>query len=138
NMDGSAPGPTQASVEFYSYPGKYDVPAEGARIAKLMADAFACKATNFHGTSDTARLVPAHIFKLTTDEGTHTTQIEGEYVVTSMDHDFKRANNDTEPPKLKVVFDALLTDTTFRPERKTPRPIIANPLTAVVTGPVGE
>ena len=142
DMDASARGPTQGSAEFYSYPGKFETPSEGQRVAKLMADAFAAQATRYSGETDAARLSPSHTFKLVSDGDAFGATVEGEYVVTSITHDFAKAADPdgagNGSPRSRASFNALPAKMTFRPKRVTPQPIIASPISGFVTGPSGE
>ncbi|HTJ82827.1 MAG TPA: type VI secretion system tip protein TssI/VgrG, partial [Polyangiaceae bacterium] len=130
--DDSVHGP-----EFYDYPGKYELPSEGQRKARLMAEAFTCQSHVTRMRSDTARLVIARTFKLVPDAGFLAQGIsEEELVVTRLEHDYTRDGEGGA--KLVVGVDTLPAETVYRPERKTPSPVITNPLTGIVTGPKGE
>ncbi len=131
--DDSVQGP-----EFYDYPGKYDLPSEGQRKARLMAEAFACASQATRLRSDTARLVTARTFKMVPDAGFLAQGIgEEELVVTRLEHAYDRTT-EGGGAKLDVAVTALGADTVYRPARVTPAPVITNPLTGFVTGPKGE
>lgn len=128
--------------EFYDYPGKYELPSEGQRKARLMAEAFACGSTRVRGRCDTARLMIGRTLQLIPDE---TFALQGisseELTIVGLVHDYRRAGEEGEKTGgalVDVRLEALPMGVTFRPERRTPSPVITNPITGVVTGPSGE
>ncbi|MCC6556389.1 MAG: type VI secretion system tip protein VgrG [Polyangiaceae bacterium] len=129
NLDVTAAGPTAAGAPYYDFPGRYALPAEGERKARLRSESFACAAAVHQGEGDCARLAPGHTFTLL--DGPATTP-DGSYVVRSLHHRFR-------PDEVfRNRFEAQPEELAFRPPRVTPWPAIKNPLTAFVTGPEGE
>ncbi|MBK6514381.1 MAG: type VI secretion system tip protein VgrG [Polyangiaceae bacterium] len=127
--------------EYYDYPGKYELPTEGQRKARLFAEAFACASMRIRGRCDTARLMIGRTLKLIPDEAFAAQGIQmEELTIVALDHAYRRASEDGAQggTKVDVRLEALPMGVTFRPERKTPAPMITNPITGVVTGPSGE
>jgi len=124
--------------EVYLYPGKYEVPAEGQRFARLMAEAYACDSARITGKSDTARLMAGRTITTIPDADLIGLATE-EILILALHHDYARAKEGEDSgTKLEVSFEALPSAVTFRPPRVTPSPTITNPLIATVTGPQGE
>jgi type VI secretion system secreted protein VgrG len=116
--------------EFYDYPGGHPDPQEGKRIARLMAEAFACAAAALEGRAFSARLSPG--YKLALVEAPAGIR-DGEYLVTAVEHDF-----DVDRESTSVAFKAHDASKPWRPARVTPAPTLTNPMTGFVTGPPGE
>ena len=132
NMDvASAVGaPTAvASIEQYDYPGVYALPAEGARKARLRAEALAVASSATVGRSMCPRLLPGVTFDLLeTPPG----QEGGALVVTRLDHAWR-----SDETSFSNRFDAADAAVTYRPLAITPSPCVTNPMTGLVTGPPG-
>jgi len=126
----SAEGPTPGGPELYDYPGEYAEPAEGARKARIFAQAYACEAATFTGKSLSGRLVPGHVFEL---EDTPDAVADGQHLVTVVRHAWKR-----DVTGFSCGFDSLPAEMTHRPPVVTPEPRLLNPMSGVVTGPSGE
>lgn len=130
--------------EYYDYPGKYELPDEGARKARLIAEAFACTSGVTRAKSDTARLVAGRSFEMVPDQAFLLTGIDAEeLVVTRLEHRYQRGKegengSGDQGAELEISFEALPSKVAFRPLRTTHVPTITNPLTGIVTGPAGE
>ncbi|MFO0549849.1 MAG: type VI secretion system tip protein TssI/VgrG [Polyangiaceae bacterium] len=135
---------TVEGPEFYDYPGKYELPSEGSRKARLMAEAFACASETLRARSDTARLMCGRTVELVPDEKfIEMGAGQEEICVVRVEHDYARAREGTSEqaaggPQLKVSFRAIPAEVVYRPPRLAPRPIVTNPVTGIVAGPPGE
>ncbi|HVY46947.1 MAG TPA: type VI secretion system tip protein TssI/VgrG [Minicystis sp.] len=129
DMDVAADGPCPAGLEHYDYPGKYALPTEGTRKARLRAVALACAASPYVGTSGATDLAPGRTFALADAPG----GLEGEYVTTRVEHAYS-----FEAGRFTSRVEALRADVTFRPERVTPSPVVTGVLPGFVMGPAGE
>jgi type VI secretion system secreted protein VgrG len=128
-MDVQAAGPTPAGPEFYDYPGEYDEPAAGQRIATLTAESFACASAGVVGKSRVAAFAAGRTFTVQdAPEGAP----RGEFALTSVNHEFHR-----ERGGFSVDFEALDAATSYRPPRVHTEPLLPNPFTGIVTGPPG-
>jgi type VI secretion system secreted protein VgrG len=87
DLDVTAAGPTAAGAPYYDFPGRYGLPSEGERKARLSSEAFACAAAVHQGEGDCARLAPGRTFVLV--DGPTTTP-DGSYVIRSVNHRFRR------------------------------------------------
>lgn len=89
------------------------------------------------GESTCRHLVAGHKFALTRHY-----DADGDYVLTSVTHkavlegDYRSGGPSTV--KYGNEFTCIPSDLPYRPERRTPRPIVTGPQTAVVVGPAGE
>jgi type VI secretion system secreted protein VgrG len=129
NMDVSAKGPTAWGPEWYDYPGEYEVPAQGQIKANLRAEALVCQKRRLAGKSTCPRLATGGLFGLAdAPAGVD----EGEYVVAKLTHDWDRTLT-----SFSLSFEALTSDTVYRPPVETYVPVLPNPLTGYVTGPPG-
>jgi type VI secretion system secreted protein VgrG len=129
NMDVSAAGPTAAGPEYYDFPGEYEDPGAGQRIANLMAEAFKCAATGVAGRGYVGAFAPGLTFEL----GNGPAGLgESSFVLTEVEHDWNR-----EREGFGLEFRGLPAQTTFRPLRLHPEPDLPNPHTGIVTGPPG-
>jgi type VI secretion system secreted protein VgrG len=128
-LDVTAAGPTEAGPEWYDYPGEYDDPGDGQRIASLIAESYACAADGVAGLASVAAFAPGRAF---TVQGTPQAALDGSFVLTVVEHDF---NRDREG--FGITFEGLDAETVFRPARLHEEPILAGPVTGIVTGPPG-
>ena len=123
--------------EVYMYPGRYEIPAEGQRFARLMAESYACASARITGKSDTARLMAGRTITMTPDAALVGVSTQ-EVLLVALHHDYARGKAGQAGVTLEVSFEALPAEIAFRPPRVTPSPKITNPLIAHVTGPEGE
>jgi type VI secretion system secreted protein VgrG len=130
DMDVSEKGPSDAGPEWYDYPGEYEEPSRGQTLARLMSEAYACAAAKNQGTTSCGRFAPGRTFDLT---NTQTAGPRGGLVVLSVSHDWK-----VDETGFRSPFEALASDVTYRAPREHEEPVLTNPMTGIVTGPVGE
>jgi type VI secretion system secreted protein VgrG len=132
--------PLSSSFEIYDYPGAYAqkfdgvdaqiVIDEGKRVVALRAEEAATRAVEISGASSFP-LTSGHTFLL----GGHP-NADGEYLVTSVRH---QATSDRNGKTAYAnTFTCIPSSVPFRPERATPRPVVAGVQVAIVTGPPGE
>lgn len=129
NMDVSAKGPTAWGPEWYDYPGEYEVPAQGQAKANLRAEALVCQKRRLAGKSTCPRLATGGLFVLADAPAG---VAEGEYVVAKLTHAWDRTSS-----SFSLTFEALTSDTVYRPPVETYVPVLPNPHTGFVTGPPG-
>jgi type VI secretion system secreted protein VgrG len=118
-----------SGVEWYDYPGEYQLPEDGARRARDLVDSFACASQGVTGDATASALFPGARFLLRDAPG----RDDGELAITAVEHRWSHTD-----PEGRVRFQAIAGDLPYRPPRSTPVPTILNPLTAFVTGPAGE
>lgn len=112
--------------------------AEARYVAKARAEGMACQGLRFHGETAAPFLRPGFTFRLsdhyradfnreyTTIELRHEGHQEA-YIATQVDPT-RQPRQDR--PFYRNTFVAIPSDVQFRPEPKTPRPIVAGPVTA--------
>ncbi len=132
-----------AALEVYDHPGRYDAPAAGRAAAKVRVEEEHLQAETASGSSAARQLCPGFTFDL---DGHTIPGLDGKYLVRSVRHRGRqyaallsaRAVPQGETDGYGNQFTCLRSTIPFRPERLTPRPFIAGPQTAIVTGPSGE
>ncbi|HEX4589774.1 MAG TPA: type VI secretion system tip protein TssI/VgrG, partial [Gemmataceae bacterium] len=150
-------------LEIYDWPGEYAqrfdgiAPGGGDRAAdlqKIFTDnkrtvdlrmqAAAAGAVTLNGTSNLRHLTPG--FKVTisaTDDLCKPLGADGPFVLTTVHHtaamgaDY-RSGYDGSGFRYENTFTLLPLAAPFRPQRTTPKPVVAGTQTAVVVGPKGE
>ncbi len=112
---------------------------EANRLAKLYAELFACKKIVLEGQSVCRPMRSGYRFKM---EDTHVPAFEGNYLVLEVHHHGDQregAHANKTPNRLySNSFACIPVDTQFRPERKTPKPIIHGVIAAKVDGEEGK
>ena len=129
-MDVAATGPTASGPEWYDYPGEYDNPGAGQRIAHLIAESYQCQAQGIAGRSTLSAQAPGWVITIVDSPAG---AVDGSFVTTVVEHDFNR-----EHEGFAVTFEGLDANITFRPPRIHEEPILAGPVTGIVTGPAGS
>jgi type VI secretion system secreted protein VgrG len=137
--------PVTRKLEIYDWPGEYAqrfdgiapgtgaaILQEGARTVGLRSQEEAAQAIVIQGRSVVASLTSGHKFTLSGHVNAN-----GAYVLTGVSHSARvePGNNRTTYSNTFFCIPAALS---FRPARTTPRPVVAGPQTAVVTGPGGS
>jgi len=134
-----------AAIEVYEHPGRYADPGEGQVLSRVRLEEQRARAETASGTSDARQLAPGRTFEL---EDHPVAAFDGRYLVLSVRHqgwqpqiltDSNGAPEDgVERPLYRNEFACLRKAVPYRPERRTPRPVISGPQTAVVVGPADE
>jgi type VI secretion system secreted protein VgrG len=137
-------------LEIYDYPGEYasrfnqaardrEVQPEAQRLVRLRMEAQDARFQENHATSLCRAFMPGQKFELA--GGSSKKQ---SYTLTSVRHtavQFPWYKPDpqysTEEP-YRNTFSCIPEEVTFRPPRKTPKPRVYGPQTAVVVGKAGE
>ncbi len=127
-----------ADYEIYDYPGEYVTVSEGehyvrARIEELHADFESVRAA-----ANARGICSGHVFELT---GHPRADQNAEYLVVSTQH-YLEFNEYESMEGTGASFDCDFTVINsrqpFRPLRRTPKPAVQGPQTAVVVGPAGD
>lgn len=132
----------EEELEIYDYPAGYREPAAGKARARVRLEAERAQALRQVGSSVCKRLVPGHVFELAEHP---MADLNGEYVLLSVTHRGRQSGRLTaaageaiDDEAYRNEFVCLKKETPFRPERRTPRPVIHGAQTAMVVGPAGE
>lgn len=115
--------------EVYVFPGRFRVPSEGDRRARIRLEALRASRLVVTGGSGSARLRPGLVFEVTEHP---IASVNGRYLLVSADYDA------SEEAGLHVVWRAIPASTPFRAAglRHTRGP--GGPQTGVVVGAAGE
>jgi type VI secretion system secreted protein VgrG len=125
--------------EHYEYPGGYEqTNARGQTLARLRKQAMDARFLSLRGRGNCTQFIPGFKFGLK-DHAIE--QLNGrEYVLLRVRHEARQpfAAGDSKDSNYFNLFSCLPTKIPYRPERSTPKPVIASSQTAIVTGPAGE
>jgi type VI secretion system secreted protein VgrG len=133
-----------AALEVYDYPGKYEDPDPGQGIAKIRLEELRVPGHVAWGQCQSRRLSPGYKFELT---GHAEGELNREYLLLSVTHEgyqpevllFEQQNGGRSGRKpFRSTFHCMPSEVPYRPARRTPRPVIPGPQTAIVVGPSGE
>jgi type VI secretion system secreted protein VgrG len=132
------------ALEIYDYPGKYEDPSPGKDVAKVRLEELRAPKQVAWGQTVCRRLEAGCKFELTEHAEA---DFNKEFLLLSVAHEgyqpevllFEQANGgrgDRKP--FRSVFQCMPSEVPYRPPRRTPRPVIPGPQTAIVVGPSGE
>jgi type VI secretion system secreted protein VgrG len=122
--------------ENYDYPVWYTDIAEGKRRASLYMEGKEAWAVLLHGTTNYTEICAGGAHEI---DDTQLKPSRKKIVIISVTHSFYDPTNDTgEPATHHCSFSAMPSDTLFRPQRTTPKPIIPGTQRAVVVGAAGK
>jgi len=128
-------------LEVYDYPGIYAEQGKGQRLARVRVQESVTFKDKADGESVCPRLMPGFTFTLNDHEQE---SFNREYLLTEL------VQNGSQPQTLEEMlvpdqiekfwnrFSGVPSQTSFRPERRTPRPVVKGIQTAMVVGPKGE
>ena len=138
DLTSNATGAAGRDFEVFEYPGGYATQADGDQRATTMQAAEDATRTLFRGASQHRGLVPGHRFDLSKHPVS-----DGSYVVLRARHEalepWGPAGTESDgTPTYSSDLDCITVETTFRPARRTPRPVVQGVQSGVVVGPEGE
>ena len=135
---GDASPPPCDVIEVYDYPGRYYVDDEGKELAESFLAARRANRRSYSGSSKNASLACGTTFTLKHEDNK---RFNGKYLLTRCQHtigsEVYRSGMGGSGGHM-VVFEAVPAETHWKSSRKTPRPVVWGPETAIVTGPVDE
>jgi type VI secretion system secreted protein VgrG len=140
DLTAGAKADVDQELEWYDYPAGHQEGAEGKALAKTRLEQHRADSEAMTGASRCRRLASGHVFELVEHP------VDGlldKYVVLRATHRGHQAGAPGAAPAAKVEpyrcqFQCIRHAVPVRPPRRTPRPVIPGPQTAVVTGPAGE
>jgi type VI secretion system secreted protein VgrG len=125
--------------EIYDYPGNFRSPGVGDFNARAILEAYEAGQRTLRGDSNCRGFVPGMKFEL---EDHYRSDTNGEYLLTRVQHFMKGsdylARGQTASVEYHNDFMAIPASLPFRPQPRTPRPVIHGTQTALVVGPAGE
>jgi len=133
--------------EVYDYPGKYTETSIGQNYSRLRREALQVDERTCTGEGNPSGMATGGLFTLDafpeTEVNTEYLVVESELEMESQDFPLDQmfggeAVSDRGRRGFKVRFSVIPSQVPFRPARKTPRPVIGGPHTAVVVGKQGE
>ncbi len=130
--------------EIYDFPGLYTNKGQGDHYTTIRMEEEETRITTLHGTSDCRAFTTGYRFTL---QDHYRDELNNKaYVLTTLEHE---ANQGVNYPGIGLIaggaemayfnrFECIPVDVKYRPERRTPRPVVHGTQTAVVVGPAGE
>ena len=130
--------PGISSYEVYDYPGRYPKVSDGTSLVNVRMQAEEVAHCVVDGDSGCDAFAAGTKFKIVEHESAD--EKGKEYVLTGVRHQVRIMPMSDLKPRIYYEndFECIPKAVTFRPWRKTPRPRIAGPQTAVVVGVSGE
>ena len=127
-------GHTEDALEVYDYPGKYVEGAEGDAYAAIRMEERAARFAGARAKTRARWISSGHI---ATIAKVGREKYHGDYLVVEarLDIDAVAAQGADD---FRCEFRALSSNYAFRTPRRTPKPVIAGPQTAIVVGKSGE
>ncbi len=129
---------SNAEGEQYEYPGGYDSEANAAPRALARMQAQDARISMIYGSGNCRSFCPGHLFTL---KDYLIESMNGKaYLLTSVTHEAVQALDSGADDADSYVneFVCMAHAIAYRPQRRTPKPIMAGHLTAIVTGPAGQ
>lgn len=136
DLTADAEAEQDTDLEVYDYPGGYTDPGEGKRLAQIKLEAEQAAGVTFDITSNCTRIGVGR--KITV---TDSADFDGDYLVTSVHRSYEHKPGAAagESAEHYLVSATLIPlDVKFRTPRRTDKPIIPGPQTAVVVAPEGS
>jgi len=135
------PAQQESGVEIYDYPGLYEEPDSGEKLAGVRLDEARAAGTQAEGTSTCPRFAAGHLFNL--EDHPRKDLNNKPYLLTRVVHEVtKSAGADTGALDRRCqyanVFLCVPGKVRFRPPQITPKPMVRGVQTAIVTGPDRE
>jgi type VI secretion system secreted protein VgrG len=136
----SAPGAhTLGDLEVFDYPGFYDLAGDGDQFVRAQMEELACAAKSASGNSDARLMSCGGLIKLKGSlretDNTKYLVLGTQIFVTQPQYE---SGGTGDTPGFRCNFRALESALPFRTARKTPKPVVQGPQTAVVVGPSGD
>jgi type VI secretion system secreted protein VgrG len=145
-------------LEFYDFPGGYSRKYDGIskdggdqsgelqkifednrRTAEIRMQSLDVRHKTASGNSDCSAMTAGFRFSLTRHPNS---AANGKYVITSIVHEAEQnptyVTDEASDQPYKNTFHCVAYGVPFRPDRKTPKPVVYGTQTAVVVGPSGE
>ncbi len=128
--------------EVFEYPGLYTDTSEGQSFTDVAMQAIVADRQVFHGSSNCRKLHAGWKFKLDKYKDTSLNKaylIKSAEIAISLAEGLATTEDQGEAiDTYRVILRAIPGDVPFRLHRKTPRPMIRGPQTAVVVGSSGD
>ena len=126
-----------ADYELFDYQGDYYNGGDGSQIVAVRLDEAQSQHERLSGSTNAYGLANGRLFKLTR----HPREDQNaEYFVvqTQINASINSLESGNETGDYSCRFSAVPASQNYRPPRRTPKPFVQGPQSAVVTGPAGE
>ena len=127
----------QAEYEIYDYQGDYLKRGDGEQIAAVRLDETQSSHERLSGSTNAHGLANGRLFTLTRhpreDQNTRYFVVQ-----TQINASINSLESGNETGDYSCRFSAVPASQNYRPPRRTPKPFVQGPQSAVVTGPAGE
>jgi type VI secretion system secreted protein VgrG len=126
-----------ADHELFDFQGDYAQSADGEQLLDNRIDEEQARFEQFTGHSNASGLAAGHLFELTQHPRDDQ---NAQYLCTQLRLVVQAADSESDQGRdqLSLSLAAIPASQQFRPPRRTPRPFVQGPQTAVVVGPSGE
>ncbi len=131
----------RSDFEVYDYPGEYTEVDQGERYARVRIEELQARYEEARGGSDVRLFSAGRLFQLACRDPEMAARLDGKYLLVEVHHTFSTGGYFSDEPggaSYHNSFTAIPARVPFRPERRTPKPVIQGPQTAIVVGPKGE
>ncbi len=127
--------PPTLKPEIFDYPGEYTVGVDGENYVKVRLQELECQKERVHAGGPHRGIAPGCVFTLKeyprADQNT-------KHLAISVEHTINNTNFDSGESKPEGLYrcriELMKADKVFRTARKTPKPIVQGPQTAIVVG----
>ena len=123
--------------EIFDYPGGYIQTGDGSQYVEDRLDELQTQFQTFDGTTNAQGVSTGHLLSLSR----HPRETENaQYLITGTQISLSQAANEAGSGEtgLRCSFSCIPAAQQYRPPRRTPKPLVAGPQTAIVSGPAGE
>jgi type VI secretion system secreted protein VgrG len=127
-----------AVLEQYDYPGLYTDKGRGANLARVRQQELDARVLRISGHTTTIGAVATGFRFALQDHPLKKENTDHVVIATRIDAQYAGYESGQGEMEFSCRFQAMRYAHVFRPERSTPKPVIAGPQTAVVVGPSGE
>jgi len=129
-----------SSFEIYDFPGKHRARPDGERLARIRFEEQAVRRVVSRGSSTCRDFASGFRFSLADH---YRPELNSNCLLTRVRHcatqgDYESGTDNIPEVTYSNTFECIPVDTTFRPARSTPVPVIQGCQTAVVVGPAGK
>jgi type VI secretion system secreted protein VgrG len=127
----------ESDHEVFDYQGDFIQAADGKQLIENQRDELQTRYEQLRGTSNAYGISVGHLLKMTRHPRDDQ---NAQYLVTqtTIQAQIATGQNDGGQQTQRCEFSAIPADQQFRPPRRTPKPFVQGPQTAVVVGPSGE
>ncbi|WP_343628422.1 type VI secretion system tip protein TssI/VgrG [Roseateles sp.] len=123
--------------EVFDYPGGYIQTGDGSQYVEDRLDELQTGFETYDGSTNAQGVRTGHLLSLTR----HPRETENaQYLVTGTLLNVQQAASEagSGETSLRCSFSCIPAAQQYRPPRRTPKPLVPGPQTAIVTGPAGE